>query len=214
MNLHIRILNNIDLESIAMIHIVAFPKSALTKLGFEAVRRYYEWQIIGPHDSVNIGAFKDRELVGFCFGGIFRGSLGGFLEKNRNFLILQVIIRPWLLLNPLFRDRIQFATKRVFHFLSPAKKETESLTKVSSIPPMPSFGILSIGVLPQYQGLGTSKFLMEYSEDEAKKRGFTKMNLTVHPSNGRAVRFYEKMGWQKDIINGDWNGHMSKFLSN
>lgn len=34
---------------VAGVHVAAFPSSALTRLGSEAVRRYYLWQIEGPH---------------------------------------------------------------------------------------------------------------------------------------------------------------------
>lgn len=211
-NLQIRNIAETDLTNLTHIHMFAFPDSALTKLGFEPVRRYYEWLMVGPHDALNIGVFEGETLIGFCFGGIFRGALGGFLEKNRNFLIQQVMTRPWLLFNPLFRERATFAFKRVFQ----RKKTVKPVPapKVDDIPQktLPSFGILSIAVSPKYQGMGASKLLMEYSEKVARDRGFTRMGLTVHPSNGRAVRFYEKMGWQKDAVDGVWSGHMSKIL--
>ena len=199
-----------DLPDVAQIHIQAFPDSALTKLGKEAIRLYYEWQILGPHDALNIVIFNGAVLLGFCFGGVFRGALGGFLEKNRTFLIRQVVTHPWLLTNSLFRERAQFALNRVIKRFHTAK------TSVSSAPPKPanerSFGILSIAVAPQYQGSGAAQLLMEYSERVALERGFTRMGLTVHPSNGRAVRFYEKMGWKRDMKDGSWDGHMSKTI--
>lgn len=55
---------------------------------------------------------------------------------------------------------------------------------------------------------------MEYAERSAVERGFSKMGLTVHPSNSRAVRFYEKMGWQRNLTDGQWTGSMSKTLPN
>lgn len=62
--LDIRPLTVEDLLDVAHIHIQAFPDSALTKLGREAVRRYYEWQIVGPHDALNIGVFAQNEILG------------------------------------------------------------------------------------------------------------------------------------------------------
>ncbi len=64
-----------DLPAVATVHKAAFPKSALTMLGTEAVRRYYEWQLLGPHESISLGAFLGPEVVGFCVGGIFRGAM-------------------------------------------------------------------------------------------------------------------------------------------
>lgn len=202
-----------DLVKVTCVHLAAFPDSALTKLGREAVRRYYEWQIIGPHDGLNIGAFVGSELVGFCFGGIRRGALGGYLERNRAFLIRRVIMHPWLLANPLFRERAQFAVKRLFGRLVPKRTPAPQVVTVNAVNDVPAFGILSIAVNPTHHGSGAGQLLMQFSEDEARKRGFTKMHLTVHPSNERAVRFYEKMGWRRDYTNDVWTGSMSKLLS-
>lgn len=212
-NLTLRILITSDLEMITSVHFGAFPDSALTKLGRESVRRYYEWQIIGPHDGVNIGAFVDGELAGFCFGGIRRGALGGFLERNRAFLIRRVMSRPWLLSNPLFRQRAQFAIQRLFGRLRPVKAGTKPSAAAGNTQTLPpAFGILSVAVDPRFHGQGIAQLLMEYSENEARNRSFTRMHLTVHPSNTRAVRFYEKMGWHRDLLDSIWNGSMSKVL--
>lgn len=210
--LYIRPLTLTDLPDVILVHIGAFPDSALTKLGGEAVRRYYEWLLVGPHDALNIGAFAQAKMIGFCFGGIFRGALGGFLEKNRGFLMRRVATHPWLLLNPLFRERAQFALSRLAKRFQPGY--APSSPKPAPLPPpnARSFGILSIAVAPQHQGSSAARFLMEYSEQVAVERDFSRMGLTVHPSNGRAVRFYEKMGWQRDIKGSSWDGHMSKAI--
>lgn len=201
------------LPQVASVHLAAFPDSALTKLGREAVRRYYEWQIIGPHDGLNIGAFVDGQLVGFCFGGIRRGALGGFLERNRSFLIRRVITHPWLLSNPLFRERAKYAVQRLFGRLRPKQVSSSvPVAKTAVVQEPPAFGILSIAIDPRLQGQGIAQALMDYSEFEARKRGFTKMHLTVHPTNTRAVRFYEKGGWRRNQDEKPWSGSMSKDL--
>jgi ribosomal protein S18 acetylase RimI-like enzyme len=197
-----------NLEDVVNVHFGAFPHSALTQLGREAVRRYYEWQMLGPHDAVNIGVFDRDRLLGFCFSGIFRGALGGFLEKNRTFLIRQVVTHPWLMLNTLFRERARLAIRRLYlRFHLPAKA-----VKVNSPMPtsVPSFGILSIAVAPEHQGSGIAVLLMHQVERNAAERGFSQMNLSVHPSNQRAIRFYEKLGWQRVETEGSWSGHMIK----
>ena len=67
MVMKIRSIELLDLNSIAKIHLAAFPKSALSHLGQEAVRRYYEWQLTGPHDCLAIGAIDEQgRMLGFC----------------------------------------------------------------------------------------------------------------------------------------------------
>lgn len=204
MNINKILLN--DLEKVAKIHLAAFPKSALTHLGKEAVRRYYDWQLTGPHDCLAIGAFDEQgRMLGFCFGGVFRGSLSGFVSKNQRFLVFQVLKRPWLILvNPIFRDRIRLGL-RVGKSKTP---QTHWDRKTAA----KSFGILSIAVNPAAQGQGIGRQLMDYSELYARSNGFIRMNLTVAPENKQAIRFYEYNGWEKVIGSTGWNGVMEKVL--
>jgi len=212
LNIEIRRLGKSDLPRVALIHVAAFPKSALTKLGVEAVRRYYEWQLIGPHECDALGAFLDDRLVGFCFAGVFKGAMSGFLQKNWLFLLRRVLVRPWLLMNPIFRERASMALRILRWLLRQRfrrKRETFALPKQN---PSKSYGILSIAVDPRYQGLGIGKMLMERAEAIAKEKGFYEMDLTVEPQNERAIRFYERLGWEKVINENGWAGRMRKRL--
>jgi ribosomal protein S18 acetylase RimI-like enzyme len=205
----IRVLAVDDLSDIAVVHQAAFPESALTSLGKEAVRRYYEWQLFGPHDVTALGAFRDSSLIGFCVGGIFRGALSGFLHKNRWFLTWHVITHPWLVRNPLVRGRLESAvtilTKKRRTPHAPQSSDTQSTVR--------SFGILSIAVDPRQQRHGAGRLLMEHAERTARELQFTDMALTVHPDNVKAVRFYERLGWTRVLDDGLWNGKMKKLVS-
>ena len=70
----------------------------------------------GPREALDVhavGAFIDDRLAGFCFGGRFRGALIGFLRTNRSYLTLLVLRKPWLLFNPLFRERALYAVRYI-----------------------------------------------------------------------------------------------------
>ncbi len=215
LNINIRPLNQSDLPAVALLHVAAFPNSALTKLGVEAVRRYYEWQLIGPHDVDALGAFHNDRLVGFCFAGIFRGAMSGFLQKNWLFLTGCVLIRPWLILNPIFRERTTLAIRilrRLLRQLIRRRPKALNQSSFHSSKPSKSYGILSIAVDPAYQGSGIGRMLMECSEAIARERGFSEMDLTVDPQNEKAIRFYERLGWEKVVNAGRWTGRMRKRL--
>jgi ribosomal protein S18 acetylase RimI-like enzyme len=197
-----------DLSATARAHLTAFPDSALTALGEGAVRRYYDWQLHGPHDVAAFAAYCGGELAGFCFGGVFRGAMSGFLRKNRNYLALRVAARPWLAFNPLFRDRLATGLRVLRRFSQPPKPAKPTPDK----PRKTSFGILSIAVDPRFQGRGVGKLLMVESEAVARARDFTAMNLSVSVENHQAIRFYEGLGWQKAIRDGVWDGEMTKTL--
>ena len=205
--MEIRKLTPQDLPQTAATHLRAFPDSALTALGAEAVRRYYEWQLTGPHDVAAFGAFVENEMAGFCFSGVFRGAMSGFLQQHRGYLAWRVVTHPWLLFSPLFRDRLGSG-------LSILKRFSKSGASTAPAKPTkkPSFGILSIAADPRFQGQGAGKLLMAASESVAHAQGFAEMNLSVAPANQQAIRFYETLGWRKVIRNGGWAGEMSKAL--
>ncbi len=206
-NLTTRLIRVKDLPKVAALHQRAFADSALSKLGSEPLRRYYEWQLTGPHDCYAIGIFDNaNSLLGFCFSGVFHGSLSGFLNKNRNFLVFWMFAHPWLINNQIVMDRIKIALN-IFR-KKPSKKQPIKQEQTRS------FGVLSIAVDPERQGLGIGKIIMESVEMEALMKGFTQMNLTVHPSNHGAIAFYENLGWIKVNNESDnWTGSMIKPLS-
>lgn len=194
-----------DLREVARIHLAAFPKSALGQLGKEAVLRYYQWQLEGPHDAVALGLYREENLAGFCFAGIFRGALSGFLRKNRSFLVWRVLTHPWLIVTPFFRERLNLAWKLLIHHPNPVVSTSISSQK--------SFGILAIAIAPNMQGEGYGKRLMSEIERITLERGFVNMHLTVAIENYQAINFYEKSGWQRLLASdGIWHGSMVKYL--
>jgi len=46
----LRFIGGAALADVAKVHCRAFADAALTRLGCEAVRRYYLWQLEGPHE--------------------------------------------------------------------------------------------------------------------------------------------------------------------
>jgi ribosomal protein S18 acetylase RimI-like enzyme len=197
-------LAEVDLPAVAALHLRAFPQSALTALGREAVTRYYEWQFSGPHDVVALGAWVDADLAGFCFGGVFRGALSGFLRKNRSYLAVRVLTRPWLIANPIFREKAATATRALSPFIVRCGRSPVPVRAPKS------FGILAIAVCPQRQRLGIGSALMNACEVIARERGFDQMHLTVHPENRQAKAFYERLGWERIIQGRSWRGAMRK----
>jgi ribosomal protein S18 acetylase RimI-like enzyme len=78
---------------------------------------------------------------------------------------------------------------------------------------IPQFGILSIAVHPDRQGLGLGTRLMEEAESLARQRGFSQIWLTVDPANEQGIAFYRRLQWRPVAISGRWRGLMTKQLS-
>ncbi|MCL4438620.1 MAG: ribosomal protein S18-alanine N-acetyltransferase [Thermoplasmataceae archaeon] len=56
--------------------------------------------------------------------------------------------------------------------------------------------IETIAVLPEFHGKGISDRLMEYLEEEARKRSFSEIILEVREKNLRAISFYRRHGYE------------------
>jgi ribosomal protein S18 acetylase RimI-like enzyme len=206
----VRTLEPADLPRVSEIHLAAFPESALTMLGAEAVRRYYEWLLTGPHECFALGASVKTDIMGFYFAGVFRGAMSGFLRRNRAFLTGRILSRPWLSMNPLIRQRAAMGL-RILRRFGRQQAGTPSVAAPSAKPES-LFGILAIAVHPESHGQGIGRALMDEAERTARRRDFKEMQLTVEMSNHQAISFYEGLSWEKILDQGAWHGEMRKSL--
>jgi GNAT superfamily N-acetyltransferase len=133
--------------------------------------------------------------------------MNGFLRKNRRYLALHILKHPRLALSPLVRDRVRTALAITVRF---SRRRQRAQAQASPSPP-PSFGVLSIATDPSARGSGAGRALMLEAEARARATGFPRMRLTVHPSNERAVRFYEQLGWSRSTDSA-WTGSMVREL--
>lgn len=196
-----------DIPSMARVHANAFPDAALTALGQGTLRRYYQWQLTGPHDAVSFGGFIDGRLAGFYIGGRFRGSLSGFLRVNKRYLVLQVLARPWVALNAEVRSKLKAGV-----YVSRMRQRPEPAAEASR-PGGGAFGILVVCVDPTLQRKGLGRTFMAHAELEARRRMDARMELSVHPTNRQAVGFYEALGYERVLYGPEWEGHMRKALA-
>jgi ribosomal protein S18 acetylase RimI-like enzyme len=196
--IEVRPLTASDVPLVVRVHLSAFSDSALSQLGAEAVCRNYLSLHQGPHELVALGAFKGRDLVGFCYGGVLRGELSYFLLTNRWFLVRRVATHPWLIRNPLLRDRLKLALR----LLRRPERMTDRPEDVQA-PSTRSFGIQAIAVDRTVQRQGVGRMLMDATEQAARGIGFSRMHLTVHLTNAAAIRFYQNVGWTQDRTNGE-----------
>ena len=57
-----------------------------------------------------------------------------------------------------------------------------------------------LAVLPDYQGLGIARDLMEEAEKRLRARGCPKINLMVRSTNQEVIAFYEQIGFRRDEV--------------
>lgn len=64
-------------------------------------------------------------------------------------------------------------------------------------------GVLGIGLLPAFRGFGHGAMLMATTMSEAYRRGLSRIELTVHADNTRAIALYERIGFKREGIMRD-----------
>lgn len=197
-NLQLKTILKEDINSIAKVHLSAFPMSFFSKLGIEIVEKYYYWLLENDNNLYATMAQVGNKTVGFCIAGSSLKSLKYFLKRYKYKLILSILIRPQIILSKLIKKRIRLLLKnKIFN----KNKETIEHSLENS------FGILIICVLPEAQGKGIAQKLMEDSEKEALNKDFEQMHLSVHIDNIKAIKFYEKMGYLK-IFRPDYQDYL------
>lgn len=200
----IRDVEEADLGPVARVHKAAFDDSVLGDLGEEAVRRNYEWQLTGPHDLIAVLATDGDDVLGFLFGGVFRGSTIGFVKSQKWYLAGQVLRHPRILLRGVGWNRLRLAARLL------ARRSPAPQPERPDAVPKRSLGVLVIAVDPAAQGRGVGRRLMAEVAERARAKGFEAMHLTVHPSNQRGVEFYRMLGWSElREPDGGWVGRMT-----
>lgn len=216
-----------DLDEVVAIHRAAFPDSAITQLGDPVIRRYYLWQFIGPHPTpVALGVWHEGRLVGFLFGGLRQRAVVGFVHRYVGAIAVGAVRHPGAV-RRLAAPKVMavarlLARNTVSRSVGPVPAVVRSdpdLDPVSgpdldpvSVEVGPSFGVLSVAVAGAARGTGAAVRLMAEAEGAATALGFARMHLTVQPENGRAIAFYEKLGWARKAASDGWQGAMTKAI--
>ncbi len=165
---------------IAKIHLKSFPNFFLTTLGYSFLKTYYR-SCAKSKEAISICAIDqdDKKLLGFavgCFNSVgFNKSLifSNLLEFTYQTVLL-------LLTKPI-------ALIRLYKNLEKNKKKDDKGKYAE---------LLSIGVLPDQNGLGIGQNLLAKFENQVMEKGVNTITLTTDAdSNDSVLRFYKKSGY-------------------
>lgn len=89
-----------------------------------------------------------------------------------------------------------------------AVKDNKIVATVSSVPESEWLYIRSMAVLPQAQGLGIARKMLEAVEEYAIESGFERLFLYTTHFSKEAIRLYEKNGFERgrDTSADEWYG--------
>ena len=190
-----------DLKLISECHQLCFANSFSIKLGEAYTRKSLEWFLAGENRFI-FHIIHENEVVGYCGGFISRfvgdGSTSGMLQYAMKQAIVGVLRKPWLLFHNELWPFYPIICKNIFRKIF-VRKKSKSLLK-SEILFADEFikraGIVVIGVHPFHRGKGLFDKLIKEFEKQAFLKETYSFYLSVKKNNKRAIRAYEKAGWQ------------------
>lgn len=168
-----------DIESVARIHVAAFPGFFMTRMGPGFLRAYYRL-VLNYSGGLLLVSGQESEAVGFVAGFVNPAKFYAYLSSGRQRFFwpsLMAIFRQPLLVPRVLYNRSRIASACV-------QNEPDSCE------------LSSIGVLPGSAGLGHGRRLMDSFCAEAGRRGCARIVLTTDSLHNDAVNaFYRRCGF-------------------
>lgn len=168
-----------QIDAVASVHSASFPNFFLTFLGVKFISLFYLGVYNSPDGISFVYIDDDRNLCGFIVGA---SNPRGFYSRmlKRDWWRFALVSLTSLVKRPSISIRL---VRAIFHPLAnPIGNDVA--------------GLFSIGVSPQFQGVGAGRKLIEAFLDESKRRGCKKVFLTTDGNDNDLVNaFYVKCGF-------------------
>lgn len=172
-----------DIAAIAEVHIVSFRGYVLTRLGKGFLRGYYSTVLDHPH-GILLVAEQTGKVVGFAagfgdppgFSRLLRSRTAAFLPH----ILAGLLRNPGIVLIVLQNALGVFRGRPVGYTPDPQDVEFSS-----------------VAVVPELQGQGVGRRLIEAFIEEARKQGVPGLYLTTDTDNNdHANRLYQRSGFR------------------
>jgi ribosomal protein S18 acetylase RimI-like enzyme len=186
-SLNIQKISLSKLDEVVNIHSIALPDDVLTNLGKTLLSRYYK-SAIEDHSQLIIGCSSDGNLLGYCL--ISKRDLGlmrlFFSFHGLSTLLALMLSRP--------------------HLFYSGLKQAIRITQLKANTAEISF----IAVLPEYQGIGIGKAMIDYAVQvcRGKKIEF----LQTKTANRRLRNYYIKKHFAEEVDRYDVCGKVYSVL--
>lgn len=178
-----------DMNEVAKVHMITQPEYFTTTLGEDLLTKFYKEFL--HEDNLFVVAIDDSDLsiVGFCMGNYYESKAEKNWEnKYRKQIIMRLFIKC-IQLNKLALSRCFRRVKGLLFKNKDNKKETYS------------WHLLSLGVLPNYRGMGIGTNLIREFEKKCLLNpptscgGGTACTIGAYKWNKNGCKLYEKSGY-------------------
>ena len=185
------------IPGMAQCHIKSFPGRFMTEMGYHWLCALYLFFIKHRGGICRVVVDADGKVIGL--------AVGGNPHVREEFLSTALYRHPHLLFWKFLSNRL---VRRVLLQELSRKLKQKRAAPQSGKTTVPSNRIrsgnlLSICVLPECEGTGVGRRLIESFQNTCKAEGYNRLTLSVLKQNSRAVAFYTKNGWHQSSISGD-----------
>ena len=174
-----------NLADIAKCHKEVFQGQFMTEMGPVWLKDMYGFFQNYHAGFVIIAQEKSGQVIGFVAGGDSQTRQLFLSRAKRRHILL--LFQKFITSN-IVRKKLLAELFRQLKIRNNRKKEHRKVIRKSG-------NLLSIGVLPEYQGSEIANKLMEQFIDASQKNGAEILKLSVRLENDRAINFYKKHGW-------------------
>jgi ribosomal protein S18 acetylase RimI-like enzyme len=187
----------IHIPGMAHCHIKSFPGRFMTEMGYHWLFALYRFFIKHRRGICRVAVDANGKVIGLTVGGdpcIREEFLGSALFRYSHLIFWKFLTKRMVrrvLLQELVR---KLQRKRAAPH---SGKTTDSSTGIRS------GNLLSICILPDYEGTGVGGKLIESFQLACKAEGYERLTLSVLKQNSHALAFYEKHGWRQSSISGE-----------
>ena len=184
-----------DLAEISQVHIMCFPTSPSTTWGGVLIEKYYSEYLTAAPELFKV-CKSDGKTIGFCMGYYLENSniQRNFIKKNYIRIAFKALMR------------LMCMDKAIIERILPHKGSDPLIsvnTAVGRYLTNEQVDLLSTCVLPEYRGSGSADELIHCFEHQASEKGRKAIILSVKSDNIRAIKFYEKHGYQVKSKNSE-----------
>ena len=193
-----------NLHSLADCHLASFPGRFMAEMGHRWICSLYKFFINHPEVICYIAIDNTEKVIGLAVGGKpdTRDRFLKYAMFHYPHIILWKFLTKTLVCKTLIEElagKLGLKEKNNFH----ERNKTENTNNKQG-------NLLSICVLPEYQGSGAAGELIESFQNACAAQGYKQLTLSVLNENSRAKAFYQKHRWQETGISGSSTKYVLK----
>ena len=172
-----------DIQNIIDLHLISFNKNHFSAVfSKEMLKRYFE-NLLELNDFTLVFYDDDHnELLGYVIAGFnSQEAVNKFIKKNYFAVIFTLIKNPRFL-----SEKVSEVSEKIFGTKYQKKAKCR---------------LYLIAVNQKYKGKGIGKQLINYLENEIRKKGLNLYGLSVRKDNKEAIGFYNQNGYKVEFEN-------------